>query len=159
MSDDNVQDEKEQPPAKQQKKQMAPAKNWVFTDQDSSQGRQEAWKQLIHSTISKLAFQVEISPTTQKEHLQGCFELKKKARPTTFFRGPHYEKQRGTNTEASAYATKDDTRKPGCEPFIYGYPAKIVLWTKDDICDCQATICELFLKRCDPKKDRVVHWF
>lgn len=125
LGDDN--DDKEEPPAKKSKKQCAPAKNWVFTDHDASVGRQAAWKLLLQSSIKRLAFQIEICPKTKKEHIQGAFELKKKARPTTFMRGPHYEKQKGTDAEAVNYATKAETRKPGTEPFVYGYPKPVEL--------------------------------
>ncbi len=153
-------DEEDEPAPKRQKKaQIAPAKNWVFTDHNASPERQAEWKKLISSTVKRLAFQVEICPQTKKEHLQGVFELNKKMRPTSFMSGPHYEKQKGTTKEAVAYATKEDTRKRGCTPFVYGYAKPVALWTAKDMCKCQMLVCDKFKKRCHPKTDRTVHWF
>ena len=145
----------EEPP---KKKQVTPSKKWVFTDHDASTVRQAAWKALTQATIAKLAFQVEICPKTKKEHLQGCFEFCKRARPTSVIRGPFYEKQRGTDAEAVAYATKTDSRKKGVTPFLFGYPEPLDKWTHMDMCKCQMLICDQFRKRCG-RKDRIVHWF
>lgn len=145
-------------PPRKKAKQVTPAKKWVFTDHDASEGRQDAWRKLCGGKLEKLAFQVEIGEETKKEHLQGCFVFKKKGRGSSLFKGPHFEKQRGTEAEAVAYATKEDTRKDGVEPFVYGYPEPLDKWTHLDMCKCQTLICDAFRTRCD-KKSRTVNWF
>ena len=150
------QDSKEQPPKKKQ--QIAPSKKWVFTDHDATPVRQAAWKKLTPKPIAKLAFQVEVCPETKKEHLQGVFEFVKRARPTSVIKGPHYEKQRGTDAEAVAYATKTETRKEGAKPFVFGYPEELDKWTAKDMCCDQMLIADGVRGKC-PRKDRTVHWY
>ena len=69
---------------KRKTKQVACCKKWVFTDYNVSQERQDAWRAKFNDkTLTKLAFQEEVCPTTQRRHLQGCLEFKKKARVST----------------------------------------------------------------------------
>lgn len=76
--------------------------------------------------IRFLACQLELAPTTLRQHLQGLVVFKnartlrgvKSSHP--FFAGAHLEPMRGTFDQARSYATKDETRLDG--PWEWGEP-------------------------------------
>lgn len=78
--------------------------------------------QSLQPLCTYFAFQQEVCPETGQDHIQGYIALKKRSRATTLCRAfpAHYEARRGSHTEASAYAQKEATRKPGCIPRVFG---------------------------------------
>lgn len=59
------------------------------------------------------------------DHIQGVVHFVKRKRLTALVKeypGVHWETQRGSNDQAKAYCTKEDTRRPDTQPFIYGEP-------------------------------------
>ncbi len=146
-------------PPRPTKKRCNPAKKWVFTDFDTSGSRIQAWRD--HAKIDNLAFQEETCPETKRDHLQGCFTLKKKGRPITElgFEGVHYELQRGTDVEAANYANKDETRKEEGVRYRRGYAKAVVLMTTEMLRHSQLTIADKFREDEDPLFGRKIHWF
>lgn len=134
-------DEKEEPNQKRrrQSKQIAPSKRWRFVDQDASIERQHAWRMKVLQGIQRLAFQVDICPTTMKEHIQGVFELYKKGRPSSFPKGPLYQKLQTSTDQAVASATNPHTRKPGTQPFVHNYNKPQGIKAMHDLCKKLAT--------------------
>lgn len=70
--------------------------------------------------------QLEVTPTTGKKHIQAYFEFVKNVRPSAIkkFLGCecHCEKRRGTQEEAIAYCSKEDSQV--CMPFECGVKAE-----------------------------------
>jgi len=76
--------------------------------------------------FSYLVWQLERAPTTGKVHLQGYFELKKKARLTQLKDIPglskgHFERAKGTADQNTQYCTKLASRIL-LSPYIFGQP-------------------------------------
>jgi hypothetical protein len=98
------------------------SRNWIFVinnyDEDELDFH-EKW-----NGVKYLAWQREIGESGNN-HIQGyvCFNnaislTGAKSRHET----AHWEIRQGTHEQALAYATKEDTRKEGTEPFIWGTP-------------------------------------
>lgn len=72
-----------------------------------------------------VVFQEEECPDTQRRHFQGYIEFKHTVRysklKNLLGRTVHCERRRGTQQQAIAYCSKDDTRVAG--PFTWGTPA------------------------------------
>lgn len=72
--------------------------------------------------IRYVVMQLEECPTTQRNHLQGYFEINRGnvtlAMVKEVFPGAHVEKARGTRAQAREYCMKEDTRLDG--PWEYG---------------------------------------
>jgi len=152
-------EEKDEPVRKKRRVRGPNAKHWVFTDQDVTDERQQEWKDLLNSKLTRLAFQEEIGPESGQPHLQGCFSFPTKRRAAeALFKGPHYEVMMGTAEQASDYANKTQTRAPGCIPFTQGYPRPIDKWEFDDLCSCQNVIIDMLRGVC-PRTDRTINWF
>jgi len=68
------------------------------------------------------SFQTEISPTTNEEHVQGYFALRRSDRFSTVLgKFPcHLERRAGTHAQAVAYTQKEETRKAGTVPVQWG---------------------------------------
>lgn len=69
----------------------------------------------LEPLCSYYAYQKEISPETQREHLQGYVVLKQRCRLRTFVsRFPcHAEPRKGTHLQAKTYCTKEESRVAG----------------------------------------------
>jgi hypothetical protein len=73
--------------------------------------------------IRYVVFQIEIAPTTGREHVQAYIELTKSVRPS-FLKGKigtrnfHVEARRGTREQARGYCMKEETRVRG--PWEFG---------------------------------------
>lgn len=99
-------------------------RNYMVTD---FTGDINYWKNLENGNhcISYLVGQMEICPSTQRVHFQGYIELDKAVDLRTLKNSIlpvtcHLEPRRGTQAQAVAYCTKDDTRCPDHEPFTWG---------------------------------------
>ncbi len=105
--------------------------------------------------------QIEICPKTGKEHIQGVFTLKKRARPITEMGFPdvHYERQRGTDEQAVNYCNKTETRKPGTQPFKRGYPDELELIEDEDLRPEQTAIADKYIIDENKKFERKIHWY
>lgn len=78
--------------------------------------------------VNYQVWQYEMSPTTQKRHIQGYAHFANQITVKTFknkllgwsgVQG-HIEVARGDHKQNTAYCTKEDTRINGCGPYIYG---------------------------------------
>nr|WAE42663.1 MAG: replication associated protein [Cressdnaviricota sp.] len=95
---------------------MSKCRNWCFTvNRDLEIIKPDM------TIIKYIVMQIEVSPTTGHDHIQGYAELNEPTRMQAFItalgyssgRQVHVEKRRGTASEAREYCMKDDTRKPG----------------------------------------------
>ena len=76
-----------------------------------------------------IAFQQEVCPRTQRDHLQGYIELYNAMSMRALSRiipgRPHLEHRRGTSLQAYNYTQKDRTRKPGTSSYEAGTRARV----------------------------------
>lgn len=76
--------------------------------------------------VDYVVYQYEICPETGKEHVQGYAELKKQTdfnvvKEKVFNDNKiHLEKANGTGPQNRRYCTKEDSRKPGTDPYEKG---------------------------------------
>lgn len=92
-------------------------RNWCFTAYTQPVIPEEKTKYCV--------YQIEICPTTGKEHFQGYIEFIQKysmKRVKELFNDNkiHLEKRMGSQAQANAYCTKKETRKPDTKPFFFG---------------------------------------
>lgn len=142
------------------RKQGSPAKKWVFTDFSSNEHRFDQWIELLETKLCKLAMQEEVCPKTFRKHIQGCFTMKKKGRPLTELKmqGTHYDLQRGTDAQAVAYSSKEETRLTEGRRFQQGYAEPIRLVQLSDLREQQIQIVNQFLAPC-AWDSRTIYWF
>lgn len=91
--------------------------------------KQEDIKKLIDLTKDKnsqvryIVFQEELAKTTGTEHLQGYIVFNNARRLKTvggILRRAYWAEAKGTGRQNSEYCTKQEDRKPGTQPFIWG---------------------------------------
>lgn len=139
--------DQDEEPAK--KKQCAPAKRWCFTMFNYP----EDWEKLFanHTKLHKYVIGEEVCPTTQRKHLQGYLELKKKGRPMELKlpNSPHFEKARGDEEANFNYCTKEGRRVAvkGITPPYEGPDIVLTKWEKK----------MLDILEAEPD-DRSIHW-
>lgn len=100
--------------------------NWMLTKypkpEDDFKSDFDRW--CLHPHIKYLTGQVEICPSTGREHYQMYVELTTTKRMTgikkIFGSDVHCELRRGTQLEAVHYCQKKETRKPGTDFFFSG---------------------------------------
>lgn len=84
--------------------------------------------EVLHPDVRYLVWQVEEAPTTGTLHYQGYVEFFKQTRlakvKTIFGDTVHVEIRAGTQAQAIAYCTKDDSRFLGFERVSLGEPSK-----------------------------------
>ena len=112
---------------------MSRQRHWVFTsfcieiaglwNNAHKEPAVGEWEKTFAEEVCYLCFQLELSPETNRLHLQGYVKFGKATRMATAKRilgdpGIHLEPMRGTIEQAIAYATKNETRVEG--PFSYG---------------------------------------
>ncbi|UYD39163.1 MAG: replication associated protein [Wigfec virus K19_513] len=102
---------------------------WCLTHYGASEKLHDMFTTGVNAgTIKYGIYQLELCPSTQKEHQQAWIYLNKKK---TFggirkicikagLTSPHIERQRGTNDEARKYCMKEASRKPDSLPMEYG---------------------------------------
>lgn len=101
-------------------RQIAPAKNWCFTL--NNYVKADIDELLKFQSSKKMVFQEEIGEQGTP-HLQGVISFEKKVRPKNIFKfsqAAHWEKMKGTFDQARDYCSKEDTRKPGTQPYTKG---------------------------------------
>lgn len=103
----------------------AMSKYWVFTEQHVHGPFDMNLKKLLENgKVTYCIFQYEVAPRTGKEHLQGYVEFSVRKRLQWVKRHmsdtAHWERLRGTRSQARDYCMKEETRKPGTEPFEFG---------------------------------------
>jgi len=113
---------------------MARAKYWCFTSYVGEGGLPTT----LPPEATYLCYQREICPTTSNEHYQGYLELKERQRLQGVKRiladpAVHLETRKGTGVQASEYAQKEDTRKPGTVPTILGELATVTPGQRTDL--------------------------
>lgn len=71
-----------------------------------------------------LIAQHEICPDTQREHVQGFVIFKTPQRISALQKilgdKCHVEARKGSKRQAADYCRKEESRKPGTEPFVFG---------------------------------------
>ena len=89
--------------------QIAPAKDWCFTLNNYTSENISSIK--TNDKIKRYIFQEEVGESGTP-HLQGYIEFKDKVRPLSIFSSDrfHWEKRKGTKSEAINYCCKIDTR-------------------------------------------------
>lgn len=108
-------------------------RRWRFTLQPGhlKTGTLEEWEAKIRreaETINGLkfiAFQQEVGEQQGGHHIQGYIHFERPKRPSTIGNllgclPETFQTCNGTPQENKDYCTKDETRKEGCTPFIYG---------------------------------------
>lgn len=85
----------------------------------------ERWDELKESGLDYIVYQKEISPKTNKEHIQGYLEFNrplglKKVKKILKDDIIHLEARRGSQKEAIEYCKKEDTRFPGSVFYEFG---------------------------------------
>lgn len=101
-------------------------KNWIFTLNNPCATFEADLLEAMEANdcYQFLAGQREIAPTTGTEHFQGMLCLSKRKRmqwlKTHLLDTAHWEIMMGKPSQALAYCTKEDTRKPGYEPITWG---------------------------------------
>jgi hypothetical protein len=92
------------------------SKDWAFTDYDVSEER-KAW--LLELDCQYIVFQLEICPKSQRPHLQGFVQFKKRLRRPGVNRAMESKMHVGsrwkTVDEAADYCKKEESRAPGSE--------------------------------------------
>lgn len=98
--------------------------NWMFTsfrccESIVTKCLEETWA----SNVKFVVCQLETCPETERDHIQGYMELKSAATLKTVQgylgdKKAHLEVRKGTQEQAIAYCTKEETRKEG--PFQFG---------------------------------------
>lgn len=135
---------------------------------------------IISEYATKYAFQMEVTPTTNKDHFQVAFETKDRKRQSTIINyfskelsipkeNITVDKMHGTWLEAVTYVTKEETRKVGDSPKVSGnvlapYTGQDleVLKSRDTRFPWQNKIMDLICKdnplNVQPATDREVYW-
>jgi len=83
-----------------------------------------------------LVYQREVCPETGRMHFQGYCEFRSNQRLEAvrrLFPGAHLERRYGTQEQAIAYCTKDETRAPGSTPIICGVPTLANQGARNDL--------------------------
>lgn len=100
---------------------MSYQKNWCFTEHDCNV-KPFDWER---REITYCVWQLEVCPSSGKEHLQGFVQFTTKKRLSyckTLSKTAHWEPARGDVDSNYKYCTKTDTRKDG--PWSFGEPVK-----------------------------------
>lgn len=100
---------------------MSRVRNWMLTFWNEPKG--------YEGKVRYLVYQCEIAPNTGKEHYQGYCEFKEKISVRQIKKlfddnTIHCEPRFGKQEQAIEYCTKIASRKEGCEPVVYGTPAR-----------------------------------
>lgn len=120
---------------------MARTKYWCFT----SYVGQDVLPSELTPELSYLTYQREICPETGREHWQGYLELTSRQRlqgAKRVLRDPaaHLEPRKGTATQASEYAQKEDTRKEGTSPVEVGHRSSVTQGQRTDLLAVKALL-------------------
>lgn len=86
------------------------SKDWCLTIHDTS-----AVPTFYEDKLSYMVYQLEIAPTTNKEHYQAFIQMHKKCRMSgikKLYPSAHIESRKGTALQASDYCKKEESRKP-----------------------------------------------
>lgn len=106
---------------------MGHAKHWCYTlhEEAITLRMHDAYK---NDEVVYHVRQIEICPTTKREHWQGFMSFRKKIKLTTLKRNysatAHWEVAKGSPGQNKAYCTKLESRKEGTEPIEDGSPPK-----------------------------------
>lgn len=80
------------------------------------------------STMNRMVGQVEVCPKTNQDHYQIFVQFLTKKRYTAVLKifpsgqWSNEAQKYGSAKDMESYCSKEDTRKPGCEPFFLGQP-------------------------------------
>lgn len=147
------------------KKQISPAKHWEFTLNNYTLADIKAIENLDSSRVPVIVGQSEVGEENGVKHLQVQFSLSKKGRPLAMLRGalghPRASVRKVRNlSDTRKYCSKDDTHD-GLWRYTRGWkrPRPLATITYEILNDYQKSIADFFLKPCDPRFSRNIHWF
>lgn len=106
-------------------------RNWIFTIHNVPNDSVDPFVDPNDdgNDLRAIAYQMELCPTTGREHIQGYAEFtralyKNGVKQQLGYNHAHVEPRKGSRKQAFDYATKERTRKPDCNPVIAGtWPA------------------------------------
>lgn len=106
---------------------MSRSRNWCFTLYPQHSNIDSICEP-DPEIVQYIVWQNEVAPSTGKVHIQGyvCFVNPKTMSAAKKYLGHsvHLEPRAGTHAQARDYCTKEDTRVPDTEPFIWGVEPK-----------------------------------
>lgn len=141
-----------------QKKQISPAKSWVFTWNNYDMNEVVPKFQEIMKLCTIFSAQEEVGAFCETPHIQGELEFIDKRRPMGLLpKSVHWEKKRSKDWD---YCQKSETRKPGGREWRQGLPHKprpIEKITIEDLRGWQLDYANTFTEPAS-KFDRTVHW-
>ena len=122
-------------PAKRQKTQASPARNYCFTNYDVKQDWESVVNDENHS-VHYVGYSIETCPKTKKKHQQGFFQLKKKMRITGIVKqkgmgAMHMEVMRGSYEENKKYCSKEGEFKEHGVFVVKGQRTQLMLAIDD----------------------------
>lgn len=135
------------------------ARNYVFT-YFAPDGWVPSRFSFPHDRIKYLAGQFEIAPDTGRRHFQGYVVFHHAIGVRTAQRildapAAHFERRRGTHSEALAYVSKQESRDPTCAPVELGEPPAETQGSRSDLAAVHqamadgATMRDLFMGHFD----------
>lgn len=137
-------------PTPNPKKQVSPAKRWVFTLNNYTDDEISSIVPIIMDKCDKALVSKEVG-SSGTPHLQGFISLKVKERPKTIFNCDriHWEAAKGNNDAQFKYITKQN------EPFVnVGFPKPVKVINPDR--DWEQEILKIIVEEPD---DRTIHWY
>jgi len=96
------------------------SRNWCFTDWEKPREEAEGL-----SVVKYFIYQLEVTPSTNREHYQGYVEFKHavtmaRAKQALLSPRSHLEIRRGSQQQAVDYCRKKESRKEGTIPYEWG---------------------------------------
>lgn len=156
-----------------QPKRIAASKKWVFTWNNPPEGAVARFRDFVTARrpfFEKFVVQEEIGDETGTVHLQGCYELTKAAkkhRPKNYWIKAiggdagriHWEKCKSIERSCE-YCSKEETRKPDGDQFLYGWrkPEALRTIVEEDFYDWQTQLWGIIRQPVGPG-DRTIHWY
>lgn len=133
------------------------SRRWIFTIHCGHNGAPTDADEELANRVREWgvygAAQFERAPSTGALHIQGCVVFasnKRLAGVKLLHSTAHWEVMRGTLEQAVAYATKEDTRYPGRQPWVWG-SKPVGQGKRTDLDDA----CELLMSTDGPAKQRM----
>ena len=116
----------------------AQSRRWVYTQfQTEIDEDGECYVEFQDDAITYHVYQLEISPSTEREHRQGYIEFSSPKRlswlKNNLCEQTHWEKAQGSRNQCRDYCTKEETRKAGSIPVEYGDFERGGQGTRNDI--------------------------
>lgn len=147
------------------KRQISPAKHWEFTLNNYSKADILAIEHLDSSIVPVIVGQSEVGEENGVKHLQVQLSFSKKTRPISIIKKAlghsrcSFRKVRNL-TKCRDYCSKDSTHdKVWRMSRGWKRPVPLAKITYDILNEYQKSIADFFLKPCNPRFSRDIHWF